>query len=355
MHEPDRPLQHRGLMLARQALEGLGAVERVDELWRAIGNHGGVAVAQSAQRQCEIEAGQRGAASGTPDAFGVLALQARAFAAGRELELGRVDVVELRRRVIAGALGEVRERGPRPLGQLTAQRAVRKRCRRGAQRRPVAERERHGALSISEREPGTRPRGEPRHPARFERLRKRRLGRRLEPHVLAARGDGRQHVAGAVGEQDQVHELGRLLERLEHPVGGRVPHRLGLLDHEHAPARLKRRSRRRRDHRLVDVRDEHLGDTTRRHPGEVGVGAPRDPLGGLRALGRTVGDQRGGECARDVTLTRACGTGKKIGVRGLRRRQGGEQQGLGVGVSLDPGECSNGHPRSVAAARAVAA
>ena len=66
LHEPHRTLQHRGLMLARQALEGLGGVERVDELWRAVGNHGGVAVAQGAHHQGEIEAGQRGAASGTP-------------------------------------------------------------------------------------------------------------------------------------------------------------------------------------------------------------------------------------------------------------------------------------------------
>ena len=41
-------------------------------------------------------------------------------------------------------------------------------------------------------------------------------GERIEAHVLAARGDRRQHVLAAVGQQQQVHERGRLLERLQH-------------------------------------------------------------------------------------------------------------------------------------------
>jgi hypothetical protein len=77
--------------------------------------------------------------------------------------------------------------------------------------------------------------------------------------VLAARGDRRQDLARAVGEQDQVDEGGRLLERLEHPVGGLLDHRVGALDDEDAPrARLERRARSGGgDDRLVDVGDEH--------------------------------------------------------------------------------------------------
>ena len=97
--------------------------------------------------------------------------------------------------------------------------------------------------------------------------------RRVEAHVLAARRDGGQDLARAVGQQHEVREGGGLLERLEHPVGGLVVHRLGALDDEHAPARLERRPRRGRDDGLVDVGDEHLGGAAGRHPGEVGVHA----------------------------------------------------------------------------------
>ncbi len=59
---------------------------------------------------------------------------------------------------------------------------------------------------------------------------------RVEADELAARADRRQHLDEPVGEQDQVHERGGLLERLQHPVGGLVAELVDALDHEHAPA-----------------------------------------------------------------------------------------------------------------------
>ena len=125
--------------------------------------------------------------------------------------------------------------------------------------------------------------------------------RRVEAHVLAARGDRRQDLARAVGEQHEVREGGGLLERLEHPVGGLVVHRLGALDHEHAPARLERGPRRRRHDGLVDVGDEHLRAAAGRHPGEVGMHAVVHARANRVGVGRAVAQQRGGEGARDAS------------------------------------------------------
>ena len=125
-----------------------------------------------------------------------------------------------------------------------------------AQLGPVAEGQPRGALGVAEAQARAGLRGGRLDPVQ--------AGgdlvgaRRVEAHVLAARGDRGQDLARAVGEQHEVREGGGLLERLEHPVGGLVVHRLGALDDEHAPARLERRPRRRRDDRLVDVGDEHL-------------------------------------------------------------------------------------------------
>ena len=68
-----------------------------------------------------------------------------------------------------------------------------------------------------------------------------------------------------------MHERRRLLERLQHPVGRLVVHRVGPLDHEHAPRRFERRARRGRHDRLLDVADEHLRGAARRDPGQVGM------------------------------------------------------------------------------------
>ena len=160
--------------------------------------------------------------------------------------------------------------------------------------------------------------------------------RRLEAHELAARGDGRQNLPGSAGQQDQVDEVGRLLQRLQHPVGGRVAHRVGLLDHEHAPPRLERRPRRRRYDRLVDVRHQHLGGAARRDPGQVGVRAALHALGDVGACGRAVSKQRRREGAGDGPLAGARRPGEQVGVRCTARRQRRRQQRLGVRVAFDP-------------------
>ena len=58
-------------------------------------------------------------------------------------------------------------------------------------------------------------------------------GRRVEAHQLTTRADCWKHVDEPVGQQDQVHERRRLLEGLEHPVGGFVSELVDALDHEH--------------------------------------------------------------------------------------------------------------------------
>ena len=196
----------------------------------------------------------------------MLARQARALGARRQLELIALALCELRRRRRSGVLGQLEQRRPRPVGELVAQRRGRVELRGLAQRRSVAEGERRSPLAVAEREPRARLRLLGCDPARRELGREPGDARRLEAHELAARGDGLEHIGGPRGDQDQVDELGRLLERLEQPVGGRVAERLCSLDREHAPAGLERRPRRRDDDGLVDVGDEHLRSAARGDP-----------------------------------------------------------------------------------------
>ena len=142
--------------------------------------------------------------------------------------------------------------------------------------------------------------------------------------MQAARGDRRQHLAGAVGEQHEVRERRRLLERLEHPVGGLVVHRVGALDHEHAPARLERGARGGGDDGLVDVGHEHVGRAAGGDPGQIGVHAvERAAVGGL-GVGGAVGQQRGGERAGGAGLAGSRRAVEQVGVRG--RAVGGRRR-----------------------------
>ena len=136
-----------------------------------------------------------------------------------------------------------------------------------------------------------------------------------------------------------MREVGGLLERLEHPVGGLVVHRLGALDDEDAPARLERRPRGGGDDGLVDVGDEHLGGAARRDPGEVGVHAVLDARRDRVRVGGAVAQQRGGEGAGDGRLARAAGAVEEVGVAGPAvGRQRAAEDGAGVGVTLGGGE-----------------
>ena len=133
-----------------------------------------------------------------------------------------------------------------------------------------------GALGVPERQPRARaaPSRAP-TPSASSSAATSSTRRRIEAHELAARADRRQHLDQPVGEQDQVHERRRLLERLQHPVGRLVAELVDALDHEHAPLGLERRLARRRDHRPVDVADEDLVGAARRDPGQVGMRAGR--------------------------------------------------------------------------------
>jgi len=113
-----------------------------------------------------------------------------------------------------------------------------------------------------------------------------------------------------------VHERRGLLQGLEHAVGRLVAELIGTLDHEHPAAGLKRRLARRRDHRLVDVRDQDLVGAAGDHPGEIGMGAAPHP--GARAVGvrLALGQQLGGQRSRGGALAGATGPMKQIGVRG---------------------------------------
>ncbi len=112
------------------------------------------------------------------------------------------------------------------------------------QRLPLLARQARGQARVAERQARARQRAlglgllqARRDPRRRE---------RIEAHVLAARGDRREHVLAPVGDQQQMDERRRLLERLQHPVRRLVVHRVGPLDHEHAPRGFEWRARRAR-------------------------------------------------------------------------------------------------------------
>ena len=145
-----------------------------------------------------------------------------------------------------------------------------------------------------------------------------------------------------------MHERRRLLERLQHPVGGLVAELVDALDHEHAAPGLERRPAGRRDDRAVDVADEDLVGAARGDPGQIGMrprgnsGADAGRVGGL---GR---QQLGGHRAGGGALAGAAGAVEQIGVRcppaGRERRL---EDGACVGVALQLGE----HPPIVVAGR----
>src|SRR3954454_20276850 len=70
------------------------------------------------------------------------------------------------------------------------------------------------------------------------------------------------------------------------------------------------------DHGLVDVAHEHLGGAAGHHPGQVRVRPVLDASGDRLGVGGAVGQQRGGERARDGALAGARRTVEEIGMRG---------------------------------------
>ncbi len=136
-----------------------------------------------------------------------------------------------------------------------------------------------------------------------------------------------------------MREGGRLLERLEHPVGGLVVHRVGALEDEHAPPRLERRARGGGHDRLLDVGDEHLRGAAGGDPRQVGVDAVHHARAASVGVGRAVGEQLRGERAGGARLAGARRAVEEVGVGGPAvRRQRAAEDGAGVGVAVGAGE-----------------
>ena len=159
--------------------------------------------------------------------------------------------------------------------------------------------------SVSERQPTARRRPRAGHALALER-RGDPLGRqRIEAHELAARDDRLEHAPERLGEEDEVHEGRRLLERLQQSVGDLVVHGLDALEHEHPPGRLERRARGGGHDRLVDVADAHDVRTGGADPGQVGMGSHEHAPVRVLAVGSALGQQLGGERGRRGALARA--------------------------------------------------
>ena len=322
--------------------ERRAAVGVVDELRNAGGDAGHVAQPEADQLEPVVERGLPRAALGALGPLGALPLDAPLVLLGNELAILGHPLLHRVARVLGDVARALEEDEPRPVRELAAQGAAREALGARPQRGAVAQRARGGAVGVAETQPRARggllgrdaPAGEPLGD---------RVGiGRVEPDALAARGDRRQHLPGAVGEQDEVRVRRRLLERLEHPVGGLVVERVRRVDDEDPPARFERGPRRRVDHRLLDVAAQQAGGADRGDPGEVRVGAAAGPRERRACVGGAVGQQGGRELARDLVLAAARGPLEQVGVGRLAvRRQRPTEHRPGVRMVLDA--CQPGH------------
>ena len=294
----------------------VGPVAVVDELLGAGGDAGEVAVPEADELERVLERPGRCAALGPAGAVGELGLALAVLLLGQVLELLGERGLDLLLGGGAGAAGLVEQRAPGLVGVGAAvQRGARERLGAGAQL--GAERERQRALAVAEREPRAGGGGLGVDPARLEPLRELGGGQRVEAHRLAARADGRQHLRGVVGQQQQDDVGRRLLERLEQRVGRLVVHRVGALEHEHAVGGLERRVRGGGHHRLLDVAPQHLVRAARRHPRQVGMRAVQD------ARARRLGVVAPAARRRSRARLRACRS--RPGRAGGTRARGGRR------------------------------
>ena len=151
-----------------------------------------------------------------------------------------------------------------------------------------------------------------------------------------------------------MHVGRRLLERLEHPVGGLVVQLVGVLDDEDAARRLERRPRRGGDDGLVDVADEDPGGARRRDPREVGMDAVlargrarcRDRARRRRAARRrTRGPRPPSRCPRGRGRgRRARGCRRAAGPRRGRRGRGDDARATRAWAAQDVGSPPDGRP-----------
>ena len=233
-----------------------------------------------------------------------------------ELELVVERALDRRRRACAPA---ARARSSSaihgPAGDLAAQRAARDRLGAGAQRRPVAERERAARAR--------------RRRARAARRRRRRPARRRgAPAARRSRStDGaskrtcwqREAIVGRTSP-------GRLVSRMRcaNDGGSSSVLSIRLAAWSLSSSACSMTNTRRRASNgvraapattgLVDVADEDPGRARGRDPGQVGVRAVLDARGRAGRVGRALGQQRGGERARDRALAAARRAREQVGV-----------------------------------------
>ena len=229
-------------------------------------------VAQPERGQLEAEVEDLGAA---PPArpFGAVG---DVFGGAFEARLGLL-LEHLPRRpfgLLPGRRGALEEAPPGSAGELVGEGRGEGRLDLGAQLAADRREQQAGALEVAGGEArgggdllrrGARPllgRGQ---------LRFQDLGReRREVDRLAARGDRLQQPVGLGGEQDQVDEGRRLLERLQQRVLALVAHRLGRLDDEDPVLAFEGPVGGGADHPLAHLVDHVLG-AARGEPDEVGV------------------------------------------------------------------------------------
>ena len=246
-------------------------------------------------------------------------------------------------RVLADRRGAVEELLPGRGRGLVAQRRGSKALGLGADLPPPLRQQKAGAVEVAGREP-RRCRDLLRSMGRFVNrgLTFRPIGGQGGFHGLhweggevdrlAAGGDRLQQGLGLGGEEDQVGEGGRLLQRLQQGVLALVAHRLRRLDHEDAPAALEGPVGGGADHPLAHLLDHVLG-AARGEPDEVGVGRGIEQgaaAGVVRVLGRAREDLRR-EGPRQLALSGAAWSAEEVGMRGTRLQRGRQRQpGLGL-------------------------
>src|SRR5262249_13748007 len=150
---------------------------------------------------------------------------------------------------------------PRGVVELTGARGARRRLRARTELAPRLGEEEPRAVEIAARKPrrgrdllrprtgivGLRLAGEP----ALDHLR----GERPEADRLAARDDRLEQHRRLRAHEHQMRERGWVLERLQERVLALVAHRLGRLDHEHAPRALERAVRGAADDAVADLLD----------------------------------------------------------------------------------------------------
>ena len=198
-------------------------------------------------------------------------------------------------------------------------------------------------LAVAQRQPRAGQRARGRHPLGLQRLRDPRRRQRVEAHQLAARDHGLHDLAQRVGQQDQVHERRRLLQRLEQAVGRLVVQGVHALEHEHPPRGLERRPARGVDHGLGHVGAAHHVRAGGPHPRQVRVGARVDPVADAVGVGRALGQQLGGERPRGLALAHARGPVEEVRVRGAGLQRG-HQAHARVRVVLGAGQHERHRP-----------